>query len=363
MSQLWKTNWPQTRKHFNDWWNRTGLVFGAWGTGLLRQSGEHERIDEPPAPPTPELQQTDAAYIARNIRYRMAHRCWPGDILPSAWPHGGTLPLATYLGATPRYAPNNIWYEPCIADLESHPPLRFDPEHPQCRQLEGIVRQTVEMSRGNYLVGMPALLGGLDILAELRGTGELLMDMIENPAAVHRRLREIQDAYVPAFNRMYDILKLDDGSMCFGYFMLCGAGKTGLCQCDTAAMFSAEMFGEFVVPYLREQCAFLDFSMFHVDGSQCLIHVDQLLEIDDLDAIEYTPDPKVPGGGDPHWYDLYRRILSAGKSVWVANLRREQVIPLLDAIADRGVYVSVNGLSEADGEALAAAIEPYRRAS
>ena len=46
--------------------------------------------------------------------------------------------------------------------------------------------------------------------------------------------------------------------------------------------------------------------------------------------------------------------------MWVANLRKEQVIPLLDAIGGQGVYLSVNGLSEADAEALAEAVAPYR---
>lgn len=359
MSKVWKQNWSQTREHFEAWWNHEGLVFGAWGTGLPSEH-EHEAVAEPVAPESPEDRQTDAAYIANNIRFRMAHRAWPGDILPAAWPHGGTLPLATYLGAKPCYAPGNIWYESCMNDLMEHPTLRFDPSHPECRQLEQIVRETVRVAQGNYFVGMPALLGGLDVLAELRGTAELLIDMIENPEAVHRRLREIQDSYVPAFDRMYELIKLEDGSMCFGYFMLWGPGKVGLCQCDTAAMFSAEMFGEYVIPYLREQCAYLDRSMFHIDGSQCLIHLDQLLEIEDLDAIEYTPDPKVPGGGDPKWYELYRQILRAGKSVWVANLRKEQVLPLLDAIGGKGVYVSVNGLSKSDAESLADSLVQYR---
>lgn len=359
MSKVWKTNWEETRRHFESWWNHDGLVFGAWGTGL---PGEmvHDEVEEPITPESAKARQTDANFIARNIRFRMAHRSWPGDILPAAWPHGGTLPLATYLGAKPRYAPGNIWYESCMEDLDSHPPLRFDPGHPECRQLERIVCETVKTAQGNYFVGMPALLGGLDVLAELRGTAEMLIDMIENAEGVHRRLREIQDAYTVAFDRMYDLIKLDDGSMCFGYFMLWGEGKVGLCQCDTAAMFSPEMFGEYVIPYLREQCTFLDRSMFHIDGSQCLIHLEQLLEIEELDAIEYTPDPKVPGGGNPAWYGLYRRILDAGKSVWVANLRKPEVRPLLDAIGGKGVYVSVNGLTEYDAVELADQIEQFR---
>lgn len=359
VAKLWKTNWPLTQKHYIDWWNHSGLVLGSWGTGLPAKQA-HEEVDQPAIPASIELRHTDAEFIARNTRYKMSRRVWPADILPAAWPHIGTLPLATYLGAVPQYAENNVWYQPCMTDIEAHPPLKFDPLHPQVVQLENIVRRTVELSGDNYLVGMPAILGGVDVLAELRGTAELLMDMIENPDAVHRRLTEIQDAYEQAFGRMYDIIKAPDGSMAFGYFMLWGPGKTGLCQCDTASMFSPQMFAEFVIPYLRRQCEFLDWSMFHIDGSQCLAHLDLLLEIDQLDAIEYTPDPKVPGGGDPHWYELYRRILRAGKSVWVANLVKEQVIPLLDAIGGRGVYVSVNGLSAADAEELAVKIEPYR---
>jgi hypothetical protein len=247
-----------------------------------------------------------------------------------------------------------------MSDIERHPPLRFDPDHPECRQLEEIVRRTVELAQGNYFVGMPALLGGVDVLAELRGTPDLLMDMIDNPAAVHRRLREMQDAYVQAFDRMYELIRLPDGSMCFGYFMLWGPGRTGLCQCDTAAMLSPTMFDEFVIPYLREQCAYLGHSMYHVDGARALIHLPMLLELDDLDAIEFTPDPKSPGGGDPHWDDVYRRILDAGTSLWVANLAPKQVVPLLDRIGGKGVYVSVNGMTEAEAEELASLVDPYR---
>ena len=359
MDGLWKTNWPWTREHFCDWWQHRGLVLGAWGTGL--PTAHPHAIIEPPFPPdTVAAQHTTAEFIAHNIRYKMANRIWPADILPAAWPHIGTLPLAAYLGAKQTYTQHQVWYQSCMSSLTDHPPLRLDASHPEVRQLEQILRRSVEVASGNYFIGMPALLGGVDVLAELRGTAELLMDMIDDPAAVHRRLEQIQIAYEQSFDRMYELLKLPDESMCFGYFMLWGEGATGLCQCDTAGMLSPAMFREFVVPYLKQQCEFLANSMFHIDGAQALIHLPALLELSDLDAIEFTPDPKSPGGGDKHWYELYRGILDAGKSLWVANLTKDQVIPLLDAIGGSGVYVSVNGLSEADGEDLAQQVDQFR---
>jgi hypothetical protein len=248
-----------------------------------------------------------------------------------------------------------------MSDLRGHPRLDFDPNAREVRQLEEIVRQSAQLAGPNYFIGMPALLGGVDVLAALRGTADLLMDILDDPAAVRRRLQQIQHAYEQAFDRMRELIKLPgDESMCYGYFMLWGEGPTGLCQCDTAAMLSPTMFREFVMPYLKQQCEFLAHSMYHIDGAQALVHLEPLLELSDLDAIEFTPDPKSPGGGDPHWFELYRGILDAGKSIWVANLRKHEVIPLLDAIGGAGVYVSVNGLSETDAEELVQQIEPYR---
>lgn len=360
MSKVWKSNWAETQQHFRDWWNHTGLVFGSWGPGLVSEHW-HEQVPEPPAPPTVEERHTDPEFVAPFTRWKMAHRAWPGDILPSAWPHVGTLPLAACLGAKPSYSMYNVWYKEVMHTLgDDYPPLKYDPEFPECRQLETIIRRSVEAAKGNYFIGMPAFLGGIDNLCEVRGTAETLMAIIEDPPGLHRRLREIQDAYYVAFDRFYDMIKLEDGSMCFGYFMLYGDGKVGLCQCDTAMMISPEMFGEFVMPYLREQCAFLDRSMFHIDGSDALQHLDMLLEIDDLDAIEYTPDPNVPDAADPRWFEYYRRILDAGKSLWVANLKKHQVLPVLDAIGGKGVYVQAWPLTEAEGVELAEKVEAYR---
>lgn len=79
--------------------------------------------------------------------------------------------------------------------------------------------------------------------------------------------------------------------------------------------------------------------MFHLDGHQCIPHLDLLLDIEPLDAVEWTPDPQVPGGGDPAWYPLYRKILAAGKSVQAIGVKPEEVEPLLDSVGGKGMYI------------------------
>ena len=144
--------------------------------------------------------------------------------------------------------------------------------------------------------------------------------------------------------------------------LLRGPGKTAKLQSDASAMISPAMFDRFVAPAITAQCEWLDHSMFHLDGSQCLCHVDSLLSIEALGAIEWTPDPGVPCGGDTCWYDLYRRILDAGKSVQAVGVKADQVLPLLDSVGGKGLYIlRVTGITDlADVERLMRAVEPYR---
>jgi hypothetical protein len=155
-------------------------------------------------------------------------------------------------------------------------------------------------------------------------------------------------------------IKQPDGSSAYRSFYLWGPGKIAKLQCDMSAMFSPEMFGEFAVPGLTEQCEWLDHSLYHLDGTQALCHLDQLLGIDGLDAVEWTPQAGIETGGSPRWYDLYRRILTAGKSVQAVNVEPGEILPLLDAIGGRGVYLITQFGSEREAEEMADKVEPYR---
>ena len=117
-------------------------------------------------------------------------------------------------------------------------------------------------------------------------------------------------------------------------------------------MISPAMFREFVVPALTEQCEWLDYSMYHLDGTTALQHLDAILEIEPLDAIEWTPQSGLEGGGSPRWYDLYRRIKTAGKSVQAVGVTPAEVAPLIDAIGPEGLYITTRCATEAEARRL-----------
>ena len=84
-----------------------------------------------------------------------------------------------------------------------------------------------------------------------------------------------------------------------------------------------------------------------------------LLEIEPLDAIEWTPQAGIETGGNKRWHDMYKRILAAGKSVQVVNVELNEVQPLLDTIGPKGVYLLIQFKDEREAEQAAKMVEPY----
>ncbi len=355
----WKPDWETARQHFIDWWRRDGLIL--WGTPLPRAT-PHEVVADPGDAPDITHFYTQPGWKARWNHYQLAQQTYPGDLLPIATTDIGPGSLALYLGGEARLAEETVWYIPLIGpdDPEAYPPLQFRDENHWWQITEATLRECTTLGRGKYLVGCPDLIENIDIVAALRDPQALLIDMVERPEWVLEKVTEVNQAFFEVYDRIYDIIKLEDSSSTFGAFGLWGPGKVAKVQCDTAAMFSPRMFERFVVPALTEQCAWLNHSLFHLDGHQCICHLDLLLEIEPLDGIEWTPDPQVPSGGNPAWYPMYRKILEAGKCVQAIGVHPEEVLPLLDAVGGKGLYIATYFTDEAQAEALLKAVEPYR---
>ncbi len=360
MHAKWKENWQEAREHFIDWWNHDGLVVAGWSASYLGEP--REILPDPPKPSRDEL-HSNAAMRAEVNHHHMAHACFPLDILPMPGTNSGPGSVAAYLGSTPEFAKETVWFHPTMKDSdepESLPPLTLDPNNKWWVYAQDLMRESVKRAKDNYLVPLPDLIEHVDILSSLRDPQTVLFDMIERPEWVEEKLQEITDLWEVVFNTLYDIVKDDEGGNAFCAFHVWGPGKTAKVQCDASAMFSPAMFKRFVVPYQTQQCRFLDYSIFHLDGHQCIPHLDLLLEIDELDAIEWTPDPMVPSGGSPEWYDMYKRILDAGKSVQAIGIQHDEIVPLLDTVGPKGLYIMTRISSEAEAEKIAKMIEPYR---
>ena len=354
----WKPEWATVRQHHIDWWSQRGLVL--WCTAPA--DTPHEDLPDPGPPPSLDERWYGPAWRVRKQEHSLSRTCFAGDSFPILATWSGAGDLAAYLGCPVHLAESTIWYEPIIPDPDAFTgPLRIDPDNPVLRKTLALVDHAVERSQGRYLVSQPDIIENIDILASLRGTQDLLMDLIERPQWVIDRLAEINAAFFEAFDLFYHRIKDGDGGNTF-VFNVWGPGRTAKVQCDACAMFGPDMFRRFVAPMLDAQCRWLDYAMYHLDGEEALPNLDALLDVEPIRAIEWTPKFAYSdqGGGHPMWYDLYRRILAAGKSVQAITVKYDEVIPLLDAVGGHGMFITTTAPTEDAARRLEEQVAPYR---
>jgi hypothetical protein len=352
---LWKEDWATARQHYLDWWAHRGLVISMW-EHLHSDAAPHADVPQPA--PAKDLDQYwfDPEWRAANIHYQLAHSSLRADILPVANTHLGPGSLAAILGAQLEGGEDTIWIRPREG---SRTPIVLDENNRWWRLHLDLIRACKRLSQGQYWVGCPDLIEGLDTLAGLRGTQPVLLDMVDRPEGLLEDLQAVNDVWFQVFDRIYDEINVD-GEMAFCYFSIWGPGRVAKLQSDISGMISPRNFRKFVQPFIRQQCRRLDYSLYHLDGVAAIRHLDALLEIEELDAIQWTPGVDQPQGGDPCWYDLYRRIRAGGKSVMPALVEVDELRPLLDAIGPDGMHVLMHFTSERDIDAALKIASDYR---
>ena len=109
-------------------------------------------------------------------------------------------------------------------------------------------------------------------------------------------MQQINDIYFKVFDELYDIIREGD-EMAFCYFSSWAPGKMSKLQSDISTMISQDDYRRFVQPFIREQCQKIDYTLYHLDGVGAMHHLPALLEIEELNAIQWTPGVGEPQGG------------------------------------------------------------------
>jgi hypothetical protein len=235
----------------------------------------------------------------------------------------------------------------------------LDPNNRWWQLHRDLLKKCRQKSQDKYFVGMPDLVEGLDVLSSLKGPDNVLMDLILDPEGSLQQLKAINTAWFEVFDCLYDIIHVN-GEMAFCYFSIWGPGKVAKLQCDISVMISEEDFRTFSLPFLKEQCEYLDYSLYHLDGVDAIRHLDAVLELKQLNAVQWTPGVGQPQGGDPRWYDLYKKILDGGKSVMINWVQLNELEALLDTLGNRGLNIQMDFKSEKEIEQALNIVEKYR---
>ena len=356
--KTWKSNLEETKQRYINWWNHKGIILNMWEHF---QEGVQPHAEITPPALAKDLSQKwfDPQWRAEYLDWYVAHSSLKADILPVANTQLGPGSLAAILGGVFEGGEDTIWIHP-------HPDFTdeivFNPEHPNWILHKELLKACKAKANGHYFVGMPDLMEGLDVLAALKGTDRVLLDTVMQPEILEQQMQQINDIYFKVFDELYDIIREGD-EMAFCYFSSWAPGKMSKLQSDISTMISQDDYRRFVQPFIREQCQKIDYTLYHLDGVGAMHHLPALLEIEELNAIQWTPGEGEPQGGSPKWYDLYKKILACGKSVMACWVTLDELKPLLDHIGADGVHLEMDFHNEKEVEQAMRIVEEYTGSS
>ena len=356
--KTWKSNLEETKQRYINWWNHKGIILNMWEHF---QEGVQPHAEITPPALAKDLSQKwfDPQWRAEYLDWYVAHSSLKADILPVANTQLGPGSLAAILGGVFEGGEDTIWIHP-------HPDFTdeivFNPEHPNWILHKELLKACKAKANGHYFVGMPDLMEGLDVLAALKGTDRVLLDTVMQPEILEQQMQQINDIYFKVFDELYDIIREGD-EMAFCYFSSWAPGKMSKLQSDISTMISQDDYRRFVQPFIREQCQKIDYTLYHLDGVGAMHHLPALLEIEELNAIQWTPGVGEPQGGSPKWYDLYKKILAGGKSVMACWVTLDELKPLLDHIGADGVHLEMDFHNEKEVEQAMRIVEEYTGSS
>lgn len=355
--QTWKSNLEETKKHYIDWWNHKGIILNMWEHF---QEGVKPHADIPAPPPYRDLNQRwfDPQWRAEYLDWYVAHSSLMADMLPVANTQLGPGSLAAILGGVFEGGEDTIWIHP---DPNYSDDIVFNPQHPNYLLHKELLKACKAKAQGHYYVGMPDLMEGLDVLAAIKGTDKVLLDTVMQPEVLEHQMQQINDIYFQVFDELYDIIREGD-EMAFCYFSSWAPGKMSKLQSDISTMISVDDYRRFVQPFIREQCQKIDYTLYHLDGVGAMHHLDALLEIKELNAIQWTPGVGEPQGGSPKWYDLYKKILAGGKSIMACWVTLDELRPLLDNIGGDGVHIEMDFHNEQEVEQAMKIVDDFQTA-
>ena len=356
--KTWKSNLEETKQRYINWWNHKGIILNMWEHF---QEGVQPHAEIMPPAPAKDLSQKWFApqWRAEYLDWYVAHSSLKADILPVANTQLGPGSLAAILGGVFEGGEDTIWIHP---NPDFTDEIVFNPEHPNWILHKELLKACKAKANGHYFVGMPDLMEGLDVLAALKGTDRVLLDTVMQPEILEQQMQQINYIYFKVFDELYDIIREGD-EMAFCYFSSWAPGKMSKLQSDISTMISQDDYRRFVQPFIREQCQKIDYTLYHLDGVGAMHHLPALLEIEELNAIQWTPGVGEPQGGSPKWYDLYKKILAGGKSVMACWVTLDELKPLLDHIGADGVHLEMDFHNEKEVEQAMRIVEEYTGSS
>jgi len=357
MELQYKPDWETTKQNYLAWWERE--YFGRCAIAVTAPKNG-VALTLPPLPDKVEDRWLDFGYLTALNEYWMQSTFYGGEAFPLWHPgYPGNAGHATLLGCKIDLKEDTGWAGSIIedGDLTSHDynTLKIDKEGSEWKFFCEVRELAVRESIGKCIPGNLAFGACGDTLATLRGSENLLTDVLECPDYIREFEEYLMRQWTELYEASYSITReCAGGSTC--WFPLWSPGKFYAAQNDFAYMISADMFNEMFLSSLEIQTNYLDHTVYHVDGVDNFRHIDALLGLERLQAYQV-----LPGAGKPsplHYPDVLKKVQDHKRNLHI-SIPADEVGQALDLLSARGLFIQTSCGSESDARDLIKCVEKW----
>ncbi len=246
---------------------------------------------------------------------QLAQQDWNGDTFPTVRVDFGPVMLGGLLGAQVEFFSDTTWTHPMIADdWSNEPDWTISEDNPWWNLLPRLFAQLTAEAPGRYIACTPSLGGTADLLLNLRGSAQLCLDVLDQP----ERVRRAVEAVYPAWHRAMSMLwqhGLSSGAGLVNWVALWSNEPYVVLESDFNYLISPRIFQTLFLPDIIRQARTMGRAIFHLDGPGAARHMDALLAVPDIQAIQYV----VGSGNDPFpWLPMLQKIQEHGRALQVS---------------------------------------------
>ena len=343
----YKSDWEMSRKRFEAYWN--GEIVDRCCFSV--KAFDHQKFSPIRLVPGKDedrfLHWTDPERIIQRNRLLMENTYYGGEAFPCIFLDLGAGGHAGFFKGAKYYFGDSVWFFPTLTDVDS---LEFDENSFLFQKTIELAKAFAEDSQGDYMVSMPDSTGNADALSHLMGAEEMMPMMLEDPAVIQTALEKIEASYERVMHDVYNIVKdVNDGGSCVDWMGTWAPGLHAQMQCDMSVMISNPMFKQFIMPELRAQSEFLEYPIYHFDGVEQIRHLDDLLSIPGLKAIQWTQ----VAGQRPctDYIPELKKIQAAGKNL-IMLINPDQIKPVMENLSSKGLFINTGVYTQEEADYL-----------
>ena len=325
-------DYPAIALRFEGWWEQECIDRPVFVSSV------NKRPDRPITRRLELVHSPDRWIQAKIEDLDQTHRV--GDALPVVRADFGPVFLGAILGAELKFGANTGWTKPFVNDDWSNfPACQLDTNNFWLTQLRLLTDRVIHEAQGKFLYCTPDLGGSGDVLMNLRGPEGLCTDVMLRPDIIRTALETIYPVWQEVFWDLYSQCEKQNVGLVH-WLQIYSSVPYIVSACDFNYMIGPEEFNNLFLPDIARKAEEVGRAVFHLDGPGAARHIDALLEIPQIRAIQFTP-----GEGTPSvlpWIPMFKKIQDKKRSLYII-CPAEEVLILCDVLHPDGFGMLVEG--------------------